>query len=78
MKTVTIGEFKTNLSALALKVQQGEELVVTHGRKRKKILRVLPFIDSKSKKRTLGLLEGKVKVKFSKDFKITTEEFLGL
>lgn len=78
MKTVTIGEFKTNLSSYAEMIQKGEELVVTHGRKKKKIFRVLPFTEVKPKKRKLGMLNGKVKVKFSKDFKITTEEFLGL
>jgi hypothetical protein len=28
-------------------------------------------------KRQLGLLEGKVKIEFAEDFKITEEEFLG-
>jgi hypothetical protein len=78
MKTVTIGEFKANLSFYSSEIQKGEEFVVTHGRKRKKIFRVLPFLEKRTKKRKLGLLEGKVKVKFAKDFKITTEEFLGL
>ncbi len=78
MKTVTIGEFKANLSSYAEKIQKGEELVVTHGRKRKKIFRVLPFQEDKPKKRKLGILNGKVKVKFAKDFKMSTEEFLGL
>ncbi len=78
MKTVTIGEFKTNLSALVLKVQQGEELVVTHGRKKKKILRVLAFREEKPKKRKLGLLEGKVKAVFHDDWEMSEEELLGL
>jgi antitoxin (DNA-binding transcriptional repressor) of toxin-antitoxin stability system len=76
MKTVTIGEFKTNLSTYADQVQKGEELIVTHGRRKKKIFRVLPYKEIKSKKRKLGLLNGKVNVKFSKDFKISTDEFL--
>jgi antitoxin (DNA-binding transcriptional repressor) of toxin-antitoxin stability system len=77
MKTVTIGEFKNNLSAYAVQIQKGEGLIVTHGRRKKKIFRVLPIVKAKPKKRKLGALNGKVKVKFSKDFKITTEEFLG-
>ncbi len=76
MKTVTIGEFKANLSLYAEKIQKGEELVVTHGRKKKKIFRVLPFREEKPKKRKLGILNGKVKVIFHDDFKMTDEEFL--
>jgi len=78
MKTVTIGEFKANFSSFAEKIQKGEEFIVTRGQKRKKIFRVVPFRDLKPKKRKLGILNGKVKVKFAKDFKISTDEFLGL
>ncbi len=78
MKTATIGEFKANLSSYIEKIQKGEELVVTQGRKRKKILRVLPFLEAKPKKRKLGLLEGKVSVKFHDDWKMSDEELLGL
>ena len=77
MKTVTIGEFKTNFSSYAEKIENGEELIVTRGRKRKKIFRILPIREDKPKKRKLGILSN-VKVKFAKDFKMTTEEFLGL
>ena len=76
MKTVTIGEFKANLSLYAEKIQKGEELVVTHGRKKKKIFRVLPFREEKPKKRKLGILNKKVKVIFHDDFKMSDEEFL--
>jgi hypothetical protein len=77
MKTISFTEFKTNLSSYAELIQHDEELVVTHGRRKKKIFRVLPIAEAKPKKRKLGILDGKVKVKFSKDFKLTTEEFLG-
>ena len=76
MKTVTIADFKANLSDYADKIQKGEEFVVTHGRKKRKIFRVLPYKEKKLIKRKLGILNGKVKIRFSKDFKITTEEFL--
>ena len=78
MKTVTIGEFKANLSSYAEKIQNGEEIVVTHGRKKKKIFRVLPFREDKPKKRKLGILEGKVKVVFHDDWQVSDEELLGL
>jgi antitoxin (DNA-binding transcriptional repressor) of toxin-antitoxin stability system len=77
MKTVTIAEFKANFSSYAEEIEKGEEIVVTRGRKRKKIFRISPFRELKPKKRKLGILNGKVKVKFAKDFKMSTEEFLG-
>jgi len=77
MKTVTIGEFKANLSAFAEKIEQGESLIVTKGRKKKKIFKVSPYQEKKLTKRKLGLLKNKAVIKFSKDFKMTTEEFLG-
>ncbi len=78
MKTVSIGEFKANFSAYAEKVQKGLEIIITHGRKRKKIFKVVPIQEEKPFKRKLGTLEGKVKVVFKDDFKMTTEEFLNL
>lgn len=78
MKTVTIGEFKANFSAYAEKVQKGLEIIVTHGRKRKKIFKVIPFKDEKPPKRKLGMLKGKATVEFADDWKMTSEELLGL
>lgn len=77
MKTVTIGEFKANLSLYIEKIQKGEELVVTHGRKRKKILRVLPFHEVKPRRRKLGPLEGKGSFKIHKDFEMSAQEIFG-
>jgi len=77
MKTVTVGEFKSNLAQIIEKILKGEEYVVSYGRKRKKIFKVVPYREEKPKKRKLGLLEGKVTIKFNDDWKMTTEEFLG-
>ncbi len=76
MKTVSIGEFKTNLSQLIQRILKGEEFVVTHGRKKTKIFKVLPFEEQKPQKRKLGSLEGKVKVTFHDDWEMSDEEFL--
>jgi antitoxin (DNA-binding transcriptional repressor) of toxin-antitoxin stability system len=77
MKTVTIGEFKANFSEYAEKVQKGLELIVTHGRKRKKIFKVMPIQEERTPKRKIGTLVGKATVVFGDDWKMTTEEFLG-
>ncbi len=40
---------------------------------------LVPYVDfEKKKERKLGILDGKVKVTFADDFKMTEVEFLGL
>ncbi len=39
MKTISIQEFKTNISKFEKKILNGEEFVVTHGQKKKNHLR---------------------------------------
>jgi antitoxin (DNA-binding transcriptional repressor) of toxin-antitoxin stability system len=76
MKSVTVGEFKTNLSQLIQRILKGEEFVVTQGRKKTKVFKVLPYQEPKSKIRKLGSLEGKIKVTFNSDFEMSDDEFL--
>jgi antitoxin (DNA-binding transcriptional repressor) of toxin-antitoxin stability system len=78
MKTVSIGDFKTNLSEIAQKVLKGEEFIVTHGRKKTKMFKVSPLDEVKQTKRKLGILKGKVKVKFHDDWEMSEEELLDL
>jgi antitoxin (DNA-binding transcriptional repressor) of toxin-antitoxin stability system len=78
MKTVSVGEFKTNLSHLIQEILKGEELVVTHGRNKRKIFKISPFAEVKTKKRKLGILKGKLTVKFHKDWDVSEEELLDL
>ena len=76
MKTITVGEFKSNLAQIIEKILKGEEYVVSYGRKRKKIFTVVPYQEEKPKKRKLGLLEGKMTIKFHDDWEMSDEEFL--
>ncbi|MFN5168365.1 MAG: type II toxin-antitoxin system Phd/YefM family antitoxin [Cyclobacteriaceae bacterium] len=78
MKTITVAEFKTNLSTVMKQILAGEEFIVTHGRRRTQIFRASPVSPKKAGKRKLGIMKGRAKASFSRDFKITTEEFLGL
>jgi prevent-host-death family protein len=78
MKTITVGEFKARLAEILERVSQGEEFVVSFGKKRVNIAALIPFKNyKKSKKRKIGLYDGKVKYSISENFKMTTEEFLG-
>ena len=78
MKTMTVGDFKANFSKVAEDVKNGEEITVTYGKNKEILGHFIPKRVEKPKKRILGPLEGKGKVIFKDDFKMTEEEFLGL
>ncbi len=77
MKTMSATAFKAHFSDLIEQVKAGETIAVTYGKKKEIIGYFVRELPSKRKIK-LGLLEGKVKVTFAPDFKMTTEEFLGL
>jgi prevent-host-death family protein len=79
MKTLPVGEIKAQFSEVLEKVQQGESFGILYGKKKKPVAMIVPYSDSEEKaERKLGILDGKVKITFADDFKITEEEFLGL
>lgn len=72
---MSVGEFKTHFSEVIEQVKAGEEIAVTFGKKREIVGYFMPEASQKPK-RKLGILEGKAKVIFAPDFKMTEEEFL--
>ena len=77
MKTLQSAEAKTNFSSVMRDVQAGDEVAIVYGKKKQTIAVIIPYEQwKKSKKRELGTLKGKVKVKFSKDFSISDEELI--
>lgn len=76
MKTVQVGEFKSNFSEIMDEVKNGESFQIVFGQLKKPIAIVNP-IKTKIKKRKLGILEGKAKISFAKNWKITEQELLG-
>jgi antitoxin (DNA-binding transcriptional repressor) of toxin-antitoxin stability system len=76
MKTISIEEFKTNLSKFEKKILKGEEFVVTRGQKKKKTVKTRLYAEQKPKRRKLGILEGKVTAKFHDDWEMSDEEML--
>ena len=79
MKTLPVGEIKAQFSEVLEKVKQGESFGILYGKKKKPVAMIVPYVDSEERKeRKLGILDGKVKVTFAEDFKMTEEEFLGL
>ena len=79
MKTLSLAEAKTHFSSVLKDVGMGNEIAISYGRKKETIAVIIPYETwKKSKKRQLGTLEGKVKIKFAKDFSITDEELINL
>jgi antitoxin (DNA-binding transcriptional repressor) of toxin-antitoxin stability system len=78
MQTMSVGEFKSNFSEILKRVLAGEEIGISYGKRKEIVARLVPKASLRKPKRKLGILEGKGKVMFSNDFKMTEEEFLGL
>jgi len=77
MKTLTVGDLKTNFSEVLKAVQLGEEFAIAFGKRKEVIAYLVPKQLRKKEKRNIGMLEGEASVIFKDDFKMTTEEFLG-
>ena len=77
MRTFTVGEFKTNFSAILELVRMGERIAIAFGKKKEIVAWLVPRTTNAGKKRPLGLLAGKATVRFADDFKMTEEEFMG-
>ncbi|MEO8649772.1 MAG: type II toxin-antitoxin system prevent-host-death family antitoxin [Acidobacteriota bacterium] len=79
MKSLPVGELKAQFSEVLEKVRQGESFEITFGKNKKPVAKIVPINGSKSKKkRTLGILEGKMKAVFADNFKMSDEELLNL
>ncbi len=79
MKTLPVGELKTHFSDVLDRVQHGEEIAVSYGRKKEKVAVIIPYSHYKQPaQRTLGVMEESASYKVKGDFKISTEELLGI
>lgn len=78
METITVNEFKANFAEILGKVKAGEEIGIAENSDNEVIACLVPKDHVKKPQRKLGILEGKMKVTFMDDFKMTEEEFLGL
>lgn len=79
MESLTVGEFKSRFSEVLNIVEEGGEVLVTYGKKKKVVGRfVPPAEEQKKEKRKLGIWKDKCKVEWVGDSKMTEEEFLGI
>jgi prevent-host-death family protein len=79
MQTMTVGHFKAHFSEVLDLVQQGEDIVISYGKKKAKIAVLVPFDRYEGTPvRTLGILAGKASFSVSDDFKLNDDELLAL
>ncbi len=78
MEIMSVGEFKANFSEVLKKVLAGHEIGISYGKRKEIVARLVPKLPVKKHRRKIGILEGKGKVNFGVDFKMTEEEFLGV
>lgn len=78
MITVPVGEFKAHFSDFLKSVEQGEEVVISYGKRKRKVAALIPYDRLKRRKgtRSIGILKGKARFKLSRDFVIGDEELL--
>jgi antitoxin (DNA-binding transcriptional repressor) of toxin-antitoxin stability system len=78
MKSLAVGELKSHFSQILDEVQQGAKVGILYGKSKKPVAMIVPYLEEKSEKRRLGILDGKVKIEFMDDFGMTDEELIGL
>ena len=79
MNTIQIGDLKTHFSDVIKRVKNGNEIIITFGRKKENVAVIIPFEKYQTKIiRKIGILEGKATMKIHNDFEITEEELLKL
>jgi antitoxin (DNA-binding transcriptional repressor) of toxin-antitoxin stability system len=78
MQNVTIGEFKTHFSHILELVKQGEEIVISYGRRKEKVAVLIPYRrkDAGENIRNIGIMKGKGTYAVKEDFKMAEKEFL--
>lgn len=76
MKTMTVGEFKAQFSAVLDRIKQGETVVICHGRRREKIAALVPYRQIAAAERPLGLLKDRAACVIHGDSEIGDETLL--
>jgi len=74
MHKATMHEAKTNLSALVERAQKGQEVVITSGRAREPVARVVAVSRMKSRGRIPGLFKGTFKIRHDFDKPLPADE----
>jgi prevent-host-death family protein len=77
MQTLTIGELKARFSEVLGRLRQGQEVVISYGKRREKVAVLIPYSHYSSKpERKLGLLRDRGHCVIHEDFKLSDDEML--
>jgi antitoxin (DNA-binding transcriptional repressor) of toxin-antitoxin stability system len=77
MQTMTVGRFKSHFSEVLDLIQNGEDVVISYGKKKEKIAVLVAFDRYEGKpQRILGILAGKASFATAADSKIDDDELL--
>lgn len=77
MQILPVGNFKTRFAEVLKKVRQGEEFIISYGRKKDKVAVLIPFEKyQQTVPRKFGILKDKGSFSLSDDFKMSEDEFL--
>jgi antitoxin (DNA-binding transcriptional repressor) of toxin-antitoxin stability system len=77
LQTLSIGELKSRFSEVLGLLREGQEIIVSYGKKKEKVAVLVPYNHYKAKpERQLGLLKGLGSCVIHEDFKIDDEEML--
>lgn len=75
MRTMAVGELKARFSEVVEAVKNGEEVVISYGKKKQNIAVLVPYETYKHRNSIkLGSLAKTVKVRFEADFEMSEEE----
>jgi len=77
MKSIQVGELKARFSEVLSEVKAGKTVVISYGRKHEKVAALVPYPPvGQPAARKLGVLAGRAKARFAKDFSISDEDLL--
>ena len=77
MQTLTIGELKARFSEVLEKLRNGQEIVISYGKRREKIAVIVPYSAyASTPERSLGLLKDRARCIIHEDFEISEKEML--
>lgn len=77
MKTLTVGDLKTQFSQVLKEVREGQEYAIAYGKKKEAVAIIISIDKYQSQhKKKLGVLEKSGKVVIKKNFTLSEEEFL--
>ena len=77
MQSISVGELKARFSEVLEQVRKGEEIIISYGKKRKRVAVLMPYDHYTPKQeRKLGLLKDRAGCVIHKDFKLTDGEML--